>query len=190
MANTSFDPQWYLQQYPDIAAYIAKGGVDREGQPLTALSHYIKFGAAEGRRPNGSDGGPALDQLAQDKVNMASGGGTPRLDPSNPAAWAAWADKAQAQTAGINRLPRTLGDTSQIGMDPKNVLAAFYPSGPEAKELGEIRRLAAISGLGGMPEAQGADPAMSAVLQQYAGQQGATNLGMGLPPGFNQYGRR
>lgn len=39
--NPFFDPQWYLQTYPDIAA-----------TGRNALAHYIEHGEAEGRQPN------------------------------------------------------------------------------------------------------------------------------------------
>lgn len=195
MADTTpkFDPAWYLQAYPDVAGYLARGGLAGDGTPLDALSHYLKYGAAEGRHMSADDPGPAPTQSSQDKANMAAGGGTPRLDPSNPASWAAWADKAHAQTEGINRMPRMLGDTSQIGTDPMSVLAAFFPKGPQATAENDARRSAAEAAAGVPSNAQpgaGAAPAVSgndAILMQLLQQQGIKNLGMGnvLAGGYN-----
>ena len=40
-ANPLFDPQWYVEQYPDVG---------RSG--ISALDHYLRFGAREGRSPH------------------------------------------------------------------------------------------------------------------------------------------
>ena len=39
--NPAFDSEYYLRTYPDVAA-----------SRLTPLTHYIRFGAAEGRNPS------------------------------------------------------------------------------------------------------------------------------------------
>jgi hypothetical protein len=186
----AFDPAWYLAQYPDVAAYLAAGRQDGQGNPLDALSHYLKYGAAEGRRPNADTPGQAPVQYQQDKANMAAGGGTPRLNPTDPNSWSAWMDKAHAQTEGINRMPYMLGDTSQVGSNPMDVLAAFYGQGPQAQQINNARsdaaKLAMDQAGGSMASAQApaADPLagitpemMNLLLRRVGG--GVSNLGMG-----------
>ncbi len=45
IADMDVDEKWYLQQYPDIAAAIAKGVVK------SAKEHFVKDGYFEGRLP-------------------------------------------------------------------------------------------------------------------------------------------
>ena len=47
-SSSGFDEAAYLAAYPDVAREVAQGKLD------SGLEHYLKYGAAEGRSPNGS----------------------------------------------------------------------------------------------------------------------------------------
>jgi SAM-dependent methyltransferase len=58
MAST-FDEEWYLRRYPDVAEAVARGKIP------SALTHYERYGREEGRQPHG---GTAADSDNEKKL--------------------------------------------------------------------------------------------------------------------------
>ncbi len=168
----AFDPAWYAQAYPDVL---------RADPNTDLLGHFLRHGQAEGRARN-----------ALEAAGMLQGGATgpaqpternPRLDPSDPASWAAYRDRAHASTEGLNRMPRVAPDTATLSADPLAVQRQFYPNGAT-----NTARASAMAGNAGS-----ADPAaalgdfakmiMGGNQTVYGGQQPPVqNLGMGKMP--------
>lgn len=178
-----FDAGAYLKANPDVASFL-----DKNGNGVDPLTHYLGFGYNEGRAMNANT---PSQQVAQ--------GGTPMLNPSDPNSWAAWAMKAHAQTDGLNSMPRMAPDTARnLGRTPADVEAQYYPKGMTA---GEIKRQAdAAAAMGTQAAApaapadggaQAAAPAVggtdAALMQLLFQQQAVKNLGMGnvLAGGYN-----
>lgn len=138
-----FDAQYYLQQYPDIAA----SGVDPE-------QHYLQFGMNEGRARNGiaAQGGVPATNVAAG-IMAPPPPTAPPLDPNDPASWANWRGKAQAATQGLNRMPNVAPGTETLSADPLAVAAQFYPKGnpiyqPSFSGAASERAQAYLSNLG------------------------------------------
>jgi hypothetical protein len=152
-----FDPNFYLAQRPDVA----KAKMD-------PLQHYLQYGKAEGTARNayektygvpsgGSDGAAPPPPTA------------PALNPNDPSSWAAWSQKAAAQTQGLNRMPNVAPSTDTLSADPLAVRQQFYPRGNNA---GYVFPGAA----GAMAQAAPADPFQMTPEQR----QQMINLGMRL----------
>ena len=61
LVASSFDEQWYLRRYPDVALAIQRGKVP------SALEHYNRHGREEGRQPTSPSGGNGNLELVRPK---------------------------------------------------------------------------------------------------------------------------
>lgn len=138
-----FDAKYYLDNNPDVAA-----------TKVDPLQHFLTYGINEGRARNDLDAAGGLGPTNIPAGIMAAPPqASAPLNPNDAASWAAFQQKAHAQTEGINRLPRVAPSTDTLSADKLAVLSQFYP---KANNYGYV-----TPGYGG--EAGGA----------------ATNLGMG-----------
>jgi len=64
-AGPAFDTEWYVATYPDVATAIAKGIVP------DAVTHFVRFGYIEGRRPRSFDVDPRWYEVAYKDVASA-----------------------------------------------------------------------------------------------------------------------
>jgi hypothetical protein len=64
-AGPAFDADWYAATYPDVAIAIAAGIVP------DALTHFVRFGYFEGRRPRAFDVDPTWYESAYEDVASA-----------------------------------------------------------------------------------------------------------------------
>lgn len=149
-----FDAKFYLDNNPDVAA--------AKGDPL---QHYLTYGINEGRARNDYQAAGGLGS-----INAAAGqvapppASTAPLNPTDPAAWASFKQRAHDATAGINRMPNVAPPTASLSEDPLAVRAQFYP---KANNYGYV-----TAGYGGAPVAANGS---------------AMNLGMGsIPPEMMQ----
>jgi len=117
----AFDRDYYLASRPDVA----QSGVD-------PLQHYLQIGMKEGSARNAyvaANGLPGADPT----TGMVGPPSTEApLDPNDPASWAAWRQKAAAQTQGLSRMPGVAPDPATLSADPLAVRAQFYPKGNNA----------------------------------------------------------
>ncbi len=98
----AFDPAWYLAQNPDVAAYLAAGGKDGQGNPMDALQHWLRYGSAEGRG-----------------MSAAHPGGTSSFAPPD------------ASATGSNRFDRSyyLTENPDVAASGMDALAHYLKSG-------------------------------------------------------------
>jgi hypothetical protein len=61
-SGASFDADWYISTYPDVATAISEGIVP------DAVTHFVRFGYFEGRRPRSFDVNPRWYEDAYDDV--------------------------------------------------------------------------------------------------------------------------
>lgn len=112
-----FDAKYYLDNNSDLAA--AK---------VDPLQHYLTYGINEGRARNDFEAAGGLGPTNIPAGIMAAPPqASAALNPNDPASWAAFQQKAHAQTEGINRLPRVAPSTDTLSADPLAVLSQFYP---------------------------------------------------------------
>jgi hypothetical protein len=64
-AGPAFDAEWYVATYPDVATAIATGIVP------DAVTHFVRFGYFEGRRPRSFDVDPSWYEGAYEDVARA-----------------------------------------------------------------------------------------------------------------------
>jgi hypothetical protein len=160
----AFDPEFYLRTNPDVANAIA-------GTNMDPRQHYQQYGMAEGRSRNAYEaagGIPHADPTSGVGVAPAPDTSSQRLNPNDPASWAAWSQRASNQTQGLNRLPYVAPSSDTLSADPLAVISQFYPRG---NNWGYV----APGMTGPSPQAAPVDP--NALP---ANAQAVTNLGMML----------
>ncbi len=120
----AFDPAYYLRTNPDVANAIA-------GTHMTPQQHFQQYGMAEGRSRNAFEaaGGIPHADVASGNVAPPPATSSQRLNPADPASWAAWSQRASNETQGLNRLPYVAPSSATLSADPQAVLAQFYSQG-------------------------------------------------------------
>jgi hypothetical protein len=108
-APSPIDAEWYLQQYPDVAAAI-QAGLFR-----TPEEHWAAFGQAEGRQPKAPVLPPHRPGGLEGTGPMPQGGAAPD-----------WVQAARKANAGMNSMPFVL-DPQSLGTDQMKNGRNMYP---------------------------------------------------------------
>lgn len=120
--GTVFDPEWYLEQNPDLASWPLGTSAD------ALYQHYTLYGAQEGRKP--------YDELTFNVSNVLPYQGTSAETTQPQPQPAPIPDSGQEQTVSSSQLPAVLMRDGKQLTDEKTIIAVEGQSYPLAWSIG------------------------------------------------------